>query len=61
MEQTIKGLNEKVGDLQKQIVNLESEKEKIEEIRMLEKQKNKIHTASSDLETKVCENCVETY
>lgn len=61
MQQTIKGLKDKIGDLQKQIANLESEKDKIEEIRVLEKQKNMIHTASSDIDTKVCENCMETY
>lgn len=47
--------------LQQQIIHLESEAEKIQEIRSLEKEKKQMIDSQEDLQRNVCQNCIGNY
>lgn len=53
--------NQKNQQLHKQVIYLESENDKVNQLRKLEKQQNQMHQSQTDLQAKVCENCIMNF
>ena len=54
MTQTVRELNEKIA-------SVEAEKDQVKRIGELEKQRMTLQQSTSDLDKKICQNCIETY
>ena len=61
LQETLDSVNAKNSQLQNEIIRIEGDSEKTQEIRKLEKHSYEQYKSASDLSQKVCQNCISSF